>query len=144
MVGATHAVFPRHLYLRRVPEVHSASQPGGLGGIGDLLLALWQHVRCACCPRVTTRPHLNIHHAALLLFPYSNNLRSIYHFHQVNGLADATGGTTVVWLCYVIITDWHGSSPSGITTVILASFYLHNDFACSSNNKYLCRTIPVR
>lgn len=150
MVDPTYAVFPNHLHLRREPQVPTATRPRRLGGTRDLLLSPWSCLHLTwlrlrdAWPRPTTPTHLSLQHAALLLFPYSNNLRSIYHFHRLNGLADATGNTTVVWLCIVVISDWHSKGQAGITTVILASFYLHNDFACSSNNKYLCRSIPVR
>lgn len=47
--------------------------------------------------------------------------------------------------CVVVIEVTYSQSPSGmISTMIHARFYKDNDFACSSNNKYLRRTIPVR
>ena len=144
LVDTTDAVFSHHLHLRRVPQVHPASQPWGLGGAGDVLLTLWSRLRQAACLHTTTRPHLSLQHATLLVFPYSNNLRAIYTYHQISGgLSDPIGGPTIRWLCYVIVSDWQQES-SGLTSVILGSFFQYNDYACCSNNKYLCRSIPVR
>ena len=143
-MGASYAVFPDYLRIRRVSQICVTSEPGGVGRAGDVLLASLARLR-SCIFSTTTRRHLSLHHATLLLFPYSNNLRSIYHFHRLNGLAGDTtpGSATIVWLCYVIIKDW-GSRKAALTSVILASFFFYNDYACSSNNKWLCRTMPMR
>ena len=99
--------------------------------------------QCWRCFQTTTRSHLSLRHAALLVFPYSNNLRCIYSPNRLCGLSDPTAGATLRWLCFVIVADWR-LRGAGLTAVIQASFYRYNDFACCSNNKYLCRSIPVR
>lgn len=104
---------------------------------------LLSRLRQCWCFHTTTRSHLSLRHATLLVFPYSNNLRSIYFYHQLTGLSDPVSGSTIRWLCYVIVMDWQ-EHASGMKSLVLACFFQYNDFACISNNKYLCRSIPVR
>ena len=129
MVVGANALLTCHLHIRRGAKVLAAQVPRGVGGAGDLLLT------------------------------YSSRLQHlssvIYRSARKSGICEEDIAISNTEKCnskdkpsLVCLTQECplSSSPAScrFSSLRPASFYLHNDFACSSNNKWLRRFIPVR
>jgi hypothetical protein len=106
---------------------HPPSQPGGLGGTGDILLIAFV---CA------------LHYA--LYYPIDYNLQD-YAPHTIitltSGKSERHNNTNKE-----LARKAKEVRPvaTKLSVMIPSSFYIYNDFACCSNNKWLRQFIPVR